>query len=62
MILYTSGSTGRPKGVMHSHRNVLADARNLTNEWGISTYDRWLLHTSVSFANSVRTIYGSLLN
>lgn len=62
MILYTSGSTGRPKGVTHSHRNVLADARNLTNEWGISAQDRWLLHTSVSFANSVRTIYGSLLN
>lgn len=62
MILYTSGSTGKPKGVMHTHRNVLADARNLTNEWGISENDRWLLHTSVSFANSVRTIYGSLLN
>jgi amino acid adenylation domain-containing protein len=62
MILYTSGSTGRPKGVMHTHRNVLADARNLTNEWCISAHDRWLLHTSVSFANSVRTIYGSLLN
>jgi amino acid adenylation domain-containing protein len=62
MILYTSGSTGRPKGVMHTHRNVLADVRNLTNEWCISAHDRWLLHTSVSFANSVRTIYGALLN
>ena len=62
MILYTSGSTGRPKGVMHTHKNVLVDARNLTNEWCISTQDRWLLHTSASFANSVRTIYGSLLN
>ncbi|MGH7835563.1 MAG: amino acid adenylation domain-containing protein [Candidatus Binatia bacterium] len=62
MILYTSGSTGRPKGVTHTHRNVLADVRNLTNEWHISAEDRWLLHTSVSFANSVRTIYGALLN
>jgi amino acid adenylation domain-containing protein len=62
MLLYTSGSTGRPKGVMHTHKNVLVDARNLTNEWCISPQDRWLLHTSVSFANSVRTIYGSLLN
>jgi amino acid adenylation domain-containing protein len=62
MILYTSGSTGRPKGVMHTHRNVLVDARNLTNEWCINAQDRWLLHTSASFANSVRTIYGSLVN
>lgn len=62
MLLYTSGSTGRPKGVMHTHRNVLIDVRNLTNGWGVSAEDRWLLHTSVGFANSVRAIFSSLLN
>ena len=62
MILYTSGSTGRPKGVMHSHGNVLVDVRNFTNGWGITERDRWVLATSISFANSVRTIYGALLN
>ena len=62
MLLYTSGSTGRPKGVMHSHRNVLADVRNFTNDWSITANDRWLLYTSFAFANSVRTIYCSLLN
>ena len=62
MLLYTSGSTGQPKGVMHSHKNVLVEARNLTNAWCISSHDRWLLYTSMSFANSVRTIYGALLN
>lgn len=62
MLLYTSGSTGKPKGVMHSHRNVLAEVRNLTNAWCLSADDRWLLYTSLSFANSVRTIYGALLN
>ena len=62
IILYTSGSTGRPKGVMQTHRNVLVDVRNLTNDWGISARDRWLLYASIGFANSVRTIYCSLLN
>ena len=62
MILYTSGSTGKPKGVVHTHRNVLADARNITNGWRVTARDRFLLYTSLSFANSVRTVYGSLLN
>jgi acyl-coenzyme A synthetase/AMP-(fatty) acid ligase/acyl carrier protein len=62
MLLYTSGSTGRPKGAMHSHENVLVEVRNLTNAWSISREDRWLLYTSMSFANSVRTIYGAFLN
>ena len=62
MLIYTSGSTGRPKGVMHSHQTVLVEARNLTNACCISKHDRWLLISSMSFANSVRTIYGALLN
>jgi amino acid adenylation domain-containing protein len=62
MLLYTSGSTGRPKGVMHTHRGILADARNLTNGWGASASDRWLLHTSLGFANSVRSTYTALMN
>ena len=51
LLLYTSGSTGRPKGVMHSHRTVLADVRNFTNDWCITSRDRWLLYASLSFAN-----------
>jgi amino acid adenylation domain-containing protein len=62
LLLYTSGSTGNPKGAMHTHKSVLVEVRNLTNAWRVSKHDRWLLYTSMSFANSVRTIYCAFLN
>jgi amino acid adenylation domain-containing protein len=62
LLLYTSGSTGNPKGAMHTHKSVLVEVRNLTNAWRVSGHDRWLLYTSMSFANSVRTVYCTLLN
>ena len=62
LLVYTSGSTGNPKGAMHTHQSVLVEARNLTNAWCISPQDRWLLYTSMSFANSIRTVYCALLN
>jgi non-ribosomal peptide synthetase component F len=46
----------------HSHQNVLVEVRNLTNTYCISSHDRWILHASMSFANSVRTIYGAFMN
>ena len=62
LLLYTSGSTGNPKGAMHTHQSVLVEVRNLTNAWRVSSRDRWLLYTSMSFANSIRTIYCTFLN
>jgi amino acid adenylation domain-containing protein len=61
-ILYTSGSTGRSKGVVHTHRNLLQQIRNYTNNVGITPEDRLLLLHSLSFGASPMNLYGSLLN
>lgn len=42
-LLYTSGTTGRSKGAMLSHKNLLSNARSLTNLWEITGKDR-LIH------------------
>lgn len=62
LILYTSGSTGRPKGVLHNQRNILVEARNYTNDIQLCPEDRLSLCHSCSFANSIRNLYGALLN
>ena len=62
LMLYTSGTTGRPKGVVHSHRNVLVEARNYTNYARISPDDRLTLWHSCSYTNSVRNLYAAILN
>ena len=61
-ILYTSGSTGRPKGVVQTHRNLLQQIRNYTNNIGITPADRLSLLHSLSFGASPMNLYGSLLN
>lgn len=61
-LLYTSGSTGNPKGVLHSHRNVLVEVRNYTGDAAICPDDRLAVWHSFSFANSIRNLYGALMN
>ena len=62
LILFTSGSTGRPKGVLHSHRTILLEIRNYTRDVRPSPADALSLCTSMSFAMSVRNLYGALLH
>ena len=62
LILYTSGSTGTPKGFSQTHCNIVHDTRNYTNSGHFCADDRLLLVSSLSFADSVRTIYSALLN
>jgi amino acid adenylation domain-containing protein len=62
LMLYTSGTTGRPKGVVHSHRNILVEARNYTNYARLSAQDRFTLWHSCSYTNSIRNLYAALLN
>src|SRR5271170_2264731 len=43
LLMYTSGSTGQPKAAIHSHRTVLAHARNSIQSHQLTVKDRSLL-------------------
>lgn len=61
-LLYTSGTSGQPKGVVSNHRNLMHGMWSYTNHFGFCTRDRLALLLSTSFAASVSTVFGSLLN
>ena len=43
LLMYTSGSTGQPKAAVHSHRTILAGARNSIVSHELVSTDRSLL-------------------
>ena len=62
-IIYTSGSTGMPKGVQVCHKNLVNFINSFTNLYGnISSQDRLLASTNISFDVSIFEMYISLLN
>jgi non-ribosomal peptide synthetase component F len=61
-LLYTSGSTGQPKGVVQTHRNVLHQARRLTNAFHICADDRCSLLASLSTGQAIVDLFSILLN
>ena len=42
LLMYTSGTTGTPKGVLLTHRNLIANARNISAEHRLTPDDRVL--------------------
>lgn len=43
LLMYTSGSTGQPRAAVHSHRTILAGARNSVTAHKLTASDRSLL-------------------
>jgi len=62
VVVYTSGSTGRPKRVVHTHRTILHEIVRYSHGVGLCDDDRLLLVSSPTFTDSVRTIWGAVLN
>ncbi|HMG34160.1 MAG TPA: long-chain fatty acid--CoA ligase [Blastocatellia bacterium] len=55
VIIYTSGTTGKPKGVMLTHRNMLANAKQISEWLGLNENDRALMIMPLFHVNAVMT-------
>ena len=60
-IIYTSGSTGNPKGVMIDHRGALNTIADINARFDVTSKDRVLALSSLSFDLSVWDIFGTTL-
>ena len=53
IIIYTSGTTGKPKGCLLTHRNVIANARQISCWLGFTEADRLLTMMPLFHMNAV---------
>jgi long-chain acyl-CoA synthetase len=53
IIIYTSGTTGKPKGCLLTHRNVIANARQISEWLGFGPEDRLLTVMPLFHMNAV---------
>jgi amino acid adenylation domain-containing protein len=59
-VIYTSGSTGQPKGVVISHRAAASMLHAFRGRFGMTSGDRWIAVTTLSFDISVLELFGPL--
>ncbi|MBX9586952.1 MAG: amino acid adenylation domain-containing protein [Gammaproteobacteria bacterium] len=60
-IIYTSGTTGLPKGIQIQHKSVINTIYSIFRELKLSSNDKLLSFTSISFDISALEIFGPLL-
>ncbi|HVK95946.1 MAG TPA: amino acid adenylation domain-containing protein, partial [Noviherbaspirillum sp.] len=59
-VIYTSGSTGLPKGVMIDHRGAVNTILDINARFAVTSDDRVLALSSLSFDLSVFDLFGTL--
>ena len=59
-VIFTSGSTGKPKGVTISHRGALNTIDAVNNRYNVTSKDKILALSELSFDLSVYDIFGIL--
>lgn len=59
-VIFTSGSTGAPKGVVIDHRGAANTIADINNRFQVTSHDKVLGLSSLSFDLSVYDIFGTL--
>ncbi|AOX00331.1 hypothetical protein BJP34_13485 [Moorena producens PAL-8-15-08-1] len=61
-VIYTSGSTGQPKGVLIEHQAIASHCYGITEHYQVTSQDRFLQFTSLSFDAALEEIFPPLIS